>query len=637
MQDGRLTSAGSLFQKPAPHSGEKMNVGRESQIPPREAGERLRAYDRVKLCLASLVQRMLRLIDEQTDSNALRQCRELLANLAEDRFTLAVVGQFNRGKSSLMNAVLGLDRLPVGVVPLTSVITRVSYGNPERALIEFQRSSLKSEISLDQLAGFVTETGNPGNSKRILAAEVQLPSEFLRRGLFLVDTPGIGSAIVENTVTTEQFLPQADAVIFVTSFDSPLGREELSFLAKVREYVRKVFFVINKLDLIESAHRDQVLAFIQQRLEREAGLHQLRLFAASALIGLQAKLSGSGERLAESGLPALEENLVQFLTTEKTREFLVRTCDRALSILGDLGRGTVEGEKRGAEWVGTCDQFIAREAGHDPQATGGDGAIAIDDIFARMMRLRAELLWNSTDGGERTIGVRLAAKSIPEAEVMEAARRPCRVCAQVADAMMKFMANFQYQIVVNENERAGLASRGGLCPLHTWQYAEIASPQGISSSYPPVLTEVSSRLSELAHSESPNCFAERANKILAKGDRCRACHEQAITEDKVLREIMERATKLHDQEALRLPVLCLPHLIALLRRVPGDNLKRALLEFEAALFERLAENMKRYSLRHDALRRGLNSEDERNAYHRGLSQLVGDKRLQAPWRVERLV
>lgn len=602
-----------------------------------EAGERLRDYDRLKLDLASLVQNTLRLINEQTDSDAYRNSRELLAHLAEDRFTLAVVGQFNRGKSSLMNAVLGLDRLPVGVVPLTSVITKVSYGNPERVLIEFQGTSLKNEIQLERLAEFVTEAGNPGNQQRITAAEVQLPSEFLRRGLFFVDTPGVGSAIAANTATTEQFLPQADAVIFVTSFDSPLGREELSFLEKVREHVRKVFFVINKLDLVAPGQRDQVLAFIHQRLEQEAGLHQPRLFAVSALVGLQAKLSGSREGLAESGLPALEGSLVQFLTTEKTGEFLVRTCDRALSILGELGRRIVEAKQPGGASVGTYDQFMAREAGHDPQTIRGHRAVAIDDIFARLMRLRAELLGNSGDGGERKVGAKLAARSVPEAELMEAARRPCRVCVRVADAMMKFMAKFQYQIIVNENDRAALANRGGLCPLHTWQYAETASPQGVSTSYPRVLTEVSSRLSDLAHAESPSSFADRAKMILAQGDRCRACHEQAIAEEKVLSEIREKLTTQDNHDASRLPVLCLPHLIALLRKVQDDNLKRALLDFEAALFERLAENMERYSLRHDALRRFLNSEDERVAYHRGLSQLVGDKRLQAPWRVEYLI
>jgi predicted GTPase len=212
-----------------------------SEVSTQEASLRLRDYDRLKLQLGSLIRDALRLAEERKDPERPAKFRDLLTRLVEDRFTLAVVGQFNRGKSSLMNAILGLERLPVGVLPLTSAITKVSYGNPERVLVEFLGSSLKGEIPLEQLPEYVTETGNPGNQKQIAAVEVQLPSEFLRRGLFFVDTPGVGSAITANTATTGQFLPQADAVVFVTSFDSPLGQEELEFLRKVRDYVRKIF------------------------------------------------------------------------------------------------------------------------------------------------------------------------------------------------------------------------------------------------------------------------------------------------------------------------------------------------------------------------------------------------------------
>jgi GTP-binding protein EngB required for normal cell division len=638
MQDEKLMNAGDQVRRLQRQNGEIMSERRPgAQDSSGAAGERLRDYDRMKLELASLVQNALHLIDRQAEYDAYQKCRELLANLAADRFTLAVVGQFNRGKSSLMNAVLGMDRLPVGVVPLTSVITKVSYGNPERVLIEFRGSSLKDEIPLERLGEFVTEAGNPGNQKQITAAEIQLPSEFLRRGLFFVDTPGVGSAITANTETTERFLPQADAVIFVTSFDSPLGREELEFLQKVREHVRKIFFVVNKLDLVASANREQVLAFIRERLEHGSGLREPRLFAVSALVGLEAKLSGSKERLAESGLPALEESLVGFLTTEKTREFLVRTCDRALSLLSEVGAGPALPEKRERAWMGTYDQFVAKEAGHDLQTLKGERPALSENLLSRLVDLRGELLEDDGGGDGKRVSTQRSVESRSEAELMVAVRRPCQVCARVAHSMMKFMAKFQHQIVINENERATLARHGGLCPLHTWQYAEIGSPQGISASYPRVLMELSNRLNYLARSQAPGNLAEHAKSLLARGERCSACREQALEEEKAIDAILEKVNVQRDDETVQLPVLCLPHLSALLRKVPDGDLARSLLDFEAALLERLAENMKRYALKHDALRRDLNSDDERVAYHRSLSHLVGDKRLQAPWHVEYLL
>jgi len=610
MRAGRHTSDGGRIRQLVQVKGETMGDLKDtSQVSSPKASERLRDYERLKLELGALIQSALRLIDEKCNRESHRACCELLSKLAEDRFTLAVVGQFNRGKSSLMNAVVGLDRLPVGVVPVTSVITKVSYGNPERALIEYPGSSLRSEIPLKQLGEYVTEMGNPGNQKQIAAVEIQLPAEFLRRGLFFVDTPGVGSAIAANTATAERFLPEADAVIFVTSFDSPLGHEELQFLQRVRKHVRKVFFVVNKLDLFSPDQRDQVLRYMHARLEQEIGLHETPLFAVSALGGLQAKLSGSALGLAESGLTALEDCLVQFLTTEKTGEFLLRICDRMLSLLGDLDTESIQGEQTSV----------------------------LRDIVNRVSALRGDLLGEAHSKGRLLAPSRPAMKSWPEAELMEAVRRPCQVCAKVADAMMKFMARFQYQLVINETMRSSLADRGGLCPLHTWQYAEIASPQGISSSYPAVLIAVSRRLNFLAESDPLASLGARTRSLLAGPEKCRACEEQHTTEERVITRIREELTGEEGQEPAKSPVLCLPHLSALLRRTPNSPMARVLLEFEAAILERLAENMERYALKHDALRRGLQSEDERVAYHRGLSQLVGDKRLRTPWHVEYLL
>ena len=580
----------------------------EQAAPVSSPGERLRDYDRLKLELGQALQATLHFVSEKDHREQHARSRELLTRLTEDRFVLAVVGQFNRGKSSLMNAILGLDRLPVGIVPLTSVITKVAYGNPERVLIEFEGGRLRATIRRDQLAEYVTEAGNPGNQKRIAAAEVQLPSEFLRRGLFFVDTPGVGSAIAANTATTERFLPEADAVIFVTSFDSPLSRDELEFLQRVRDDVRKVFFVVNKADLVTQEQRDQVLSFVREQIEREIGLHEPRLLAVSALAGLEAKVGGSPEQLAISGLPALEEELFQFLTTEKATEFLLRICERALSLLAGFDAGVIaEGQKE-----------------------------TFEDVLTRIASLRDRLIGKpGPDDGLSGIPARAA--PLFETEVAEAVRKSCRVCSRVTEAMFRFMAKFQYQIIINAHERSTLASRGGLCPLHTWQYSEIASPQGIAASFPVVLTTLSRRLSNLAESDTRNTLGAETKRLLTKPEQCRACQEQFSVEERVITEVLEDVTAHCGEGPAKVPVLCLPHLSALLRKLPDSELAGQFVAFQAAILERLAENMERYALKHDALRRGLQSEDERVAYHQALSQLVGDKRLQAPWRVQYLL
>ncbi len=185
-----------------------------------------------------------------------------MAQLAEDRFTLAVVGQFKRGKSSLMNAIVGRNLLPTGVLPLTSAITVLKYGHRERLTILREGTLYPEEVPVSSLAEYVTEKGNPGNVKKVTRASLELPSQFLRRGLEFVDTPGIGSSIEANTATTYGFLPLSDAVLFVTSVDTPLARAETDFLKSIQEYVRKIFFVVNKIDLAVDGERQEILKFI---------------------------------------------------------------------------------------------------------------------------------------------------------------------------------------------------------------------------------------------------------------------------------------------------------------------------------------------------------------------------------------
>lgn len=292
----------------------------------------LEEYAKLKLQLAGVLRTLLHFVEQRKDEMAVGDCRRLLARLAEDRFNLAMVGQFSRGKSSLMNALLGAEKLPTGILPLTSVITTVAYGESERVLLQREGWTFPQEIRLDQLADYVTQHGNPGNEKRVTLAEIQLPHEMLRLGVHFIDTPGIASAIRANTRTTRHFLPEIDAAILVTSFESPFAEAELSFLREVREHVRTVFIVVNKQDLVPAGERVPVLDAIRQDLS-SAFDAELDVFAVSARDALLAKQHGSPGDLDASGLPALETALTHFLRTQKARELLLRAADRTESII----------------------------------------------------------------------------------------------------------------------------------------------------------------------------------------------------------------------------------------------------------------------------------------------------------------
>jgi hypothetical protein len=178
----------------------------------------------LKLTLAEQLRWLMEILKKRGSDVLIHSCQELIVKLAEDRFTLAVVGQFKRGKSSLMNAIIGRELLPVGVLPLTSAITVLRFGPVERLVIVRENSIFADIVPVSELSDFVTERGNPGNCKPVKTASLEVPLPFLRRGLEFVDTPGVGSSIEANTATTYTFLPECDAVLFVTSVDSPFTK-----------------------------------------------------------------------------------------------------------------------------------------------------------------------------------------------------------------------------------------------------------------------------------------------------------------------------------------------------------------------------------------------------------------------------
>jgi hypothetical protein len=142
----------------------------------------LKQYEQEKFAIAEII-RSAQAIDSK-DQTLHFDCRALLTCLAEDRFNLLVVGQFSRGKSTLMNALLGADLLPTGIVPLTSVITTVRYGSRKQVVLTFVNSGSRREVPLAKLAEYVTQQANPGNVKNVACAEIELPVELLRRGFF---------------------------------------------------------------------------------------------------------------------------------------------------------------------------------------------------------------------------------------------------------------------------------------------------------------------------------------------------------------------------------------------------------------------------------------------------------------------
>ena len=201
--------------------------------------------------------------------------------LAEDRFNLVVLGEFKRGKSTLINALLGRKVLPTGVVPLTSVVTTISAGDRDRLRVYFKDGTVR-ERPLDELAGYVTEADNPGNRLGVEQARVEIDHDLLRTGLELVDTPGIGSIHSHNTEVARGFLPRVDAALCVLDAGQPLSEGERELFLEAAERVPRLLPVINKIDHLDRADREVAVEFIRAALRDLLGVSTLEVFAVSA-------------------------------------------------------------------------------------------------------------------------------------------------------------------------------------------------------------------------------------------------------------------------------------------------------------------------------------------------------------------
>jgi GTP-binding protein EngB required for normal cell division len=253
---------------------------------------------------------------------------EILAlkeRLAGGRFHLAVLGQFKRGKSTVLNALLGEAILPTSVVPLTAVPTWIEAGPSAGARIKLRDGSVREfatqrpeELS-SLLTRYVTESGNPGNALGVTEATVRHPAAILAQGVVLVDTPGIGSTLRQNTEATLRFLPQSDAAVFLVSADPPITETEVEFLQQVQAQVPRLFFVLNKIDYLDEAQRQEALNFLRRVLAERAGVDEAApIFAVSARSALDARRADDTEAWRASGMDAVERHLLDFLAREKS-------------------------------------------------------------------------------------------------------------------------------------------------------------------------------------------------------------------------------------------------------------------------------------------------------------------------------
>jgi predicted GTPase len=273
--------------------------------------------------------RLLRLADLAEELGAepvAEEARELAARVSEGRFYVACIGQFKRGKSTLLNALVGHEIVPTGFVPVTAVPTVIRFGDALHARIRMQDGSWQ-DVAMPDLKEYVTEELNPENKKGVDGAEVFVPSPLLSSGMCFVDTPGLGSVFTGNTATTQAFIPHIDAALVVVGADPPIAGEELALVESIGTQVQDLILVINKADRTSDPERAAAVKFTREILEKRLHRPMGEVFEVSA-----------AERMENRGPLRDWEKLLaslHHLVEDSGRNLVRAACDRGLQRLSE--------------------------------------------------------------------------------------------------------------------------------------------------------------------------------------------------------------------------------------------------------------------------------------------------------------
>lgn len=219
--------------------------------------------------------RLLEKIEQIVRERGLVEFRSAIAAIldrAEDKsFEIAVFGRVSSGKSSLLNAILETNVLPVGVTPITAVPTRISHADKPSLTVSFSEAPTKT-FEIGRLAEFATEQQNPGNAKHVTRIIVALPSPRLRDGVAFVDTPGLGSLATSGAAETLAYLPKCDLGVFLIDAGSTLTADDLQTILTLHEAAVPVNVLLSKADLLGADDRSRNLEYVKEHIASECKL-----------------------------------------------------------------------------------------------------------------------------------------------------------------------------------------------------------------------------------------------------------------------------------------------------------------------------------------------------------------------------
>ena len=298
--------------------------------------------------LQQMVKKVLTLDYISKENRTQEALQELQQDMENDFFTVVVLGEFKRGKSTFINALLQKELLPTDVLPETATINALMYNeSPTVQVVMNDGREEKGEATQDYLQKFsARQEENLANNVKYI--KIGYPSDILKNKLVIVDTPGVDDINESRSEVTYRFIPKANAVIFLLDAKSPLKKTEKDFIdSKLLPLgLDTILFAANKYDAVDEEEEEDYLEDLRVRLgtafkigEKDAQLKKIQLYPLSAKWALQGVLQNKSKLIAASGINELTEALRDMVFNGKVEQNKIAHYKRRLrDILDNLVR-----------------------------------------------------------------------------------------------------------------------------------------------------------------------------------------------------------------------------------------------------------------------------------------------------------
>lgn len=307
-----------------------------------------------------LIEKAAQALEVEAIVNAVRQT---LQEMERERFNVVVVGEFSRGKSTFINALLGKRVLPSSPTPTTAVLSKITYRKEPCYNLHYRDGRPARIITEQEFHSIVApEEPLPGDAEgeaeyrlqveqlgAVAYADIGYPAALCQGGIEIVDTPGTNDLDAAREEITYRFIPQSDAAIMLLSAKMPLAETEMNFIRDriIASDIQKIFLVVNFKDALKSDNdRQKVMGYIEERIQRV--IPEPRLYMLSAKQTLQNRRQQGGEDVKgataefdQTGFMAFEQALGEFLERDRGRIKLIKPVERGLRLIDELKRNHI--------------------------------------------------------------------------------------------------------------------------------------------------------------------------------------------------------------------------------------------------------------------------------------------------------